>query len=132
MGASASASSSVEVEAEGDAPEPSPLVALLDDENTPAAHEHAVAALARLAANSPDNQTQIAKKLVALLSLSSEGAQCRSARVLCDLATRNAGCTVRIVNAGAISPLVPLLGSGTSEAREADEKEPLRSGKDGV
>ena len=43
---------------------------LLDDDNTSQAHEHAVAALARLAHESPDNQTQIAKKLVALLSTS--------------------------------------------------------------
>jgi len=99
-----------------------PLVQLLDDENTEHAHEHAVAALARLAKAIPENQTQIAKKLVALLSLPSEGTQRRSAHVLWDLAGTSKGAPVRIVNAGAISPLVSLLGQekNTSEvAREA-------------
>ena len=96
-----------------------PLVSLLDDGNTAQAHEHAVAALTRLSRDNPDNQTQIAKKLVAILSLPSEGAQKRSAQVLWDLAGKNLGAPVRIVNAGAISPLVALLGKGTSEeARE--------------
>ena len=40
-----------------------PIVQLLDD-GTEQAHEHAVSALARLAHDNPENQTQIAKKLV--------------------------------------------------------------------
>ena len=94
-----------------------PIVQLLDD-GTEKAHEHAVAALARLAHDNPDNQTQIAKKLVGLLSNPTEGAQKRSAHVLWQLAETNPGAPNRIVNAGAISPLVALLGTGSLEAKE--------------
>ena len=94
-----------------------PIVQLLDD-GTEQAHEYAVAALARLAINNPENQTQIAKKLVSLLSAQSEGAQRRSAHVLWQLAETNTGAPNRIVNAGAISPLVALLGTGSIEAKE--------------
>ena len=94
-----------------------PIVQLLDD-GTQQAHEHAVAALARLSTDNPDNQAQIAKKLVGLLGHQNEGAQRRSAHVLWQLAQNNPGAPVRIVNAGAISPLVALLGTGTIEAKE--------------
>ena len=43
-----------------------PLVQLLDD-GTEQAHVHAIAALTRLSNENPDNQAQIAKKLVGLL-----------------------------------------------------------------
>ena len=94
-----------------------PIVQLLDD-GTVQAHEHAVAALARLSKDNPENQAQIAKKLVGLLSHQDEGAQRRSAHVLWELASNNPGAPVRIVNAGAISPLVALLGTGSIEAKE--------------
>ena len=94
-----------------------PIVQLLDD-GTKQAHEHAVAALARLSTNNPENQAQIAKKLVGLLGHPDEGAQTRSAHALWDLAENNDGAPVRIVNAGAISPLVALLGTGSIEAKE--------------
>lgn len=94
-----------------------PLVNLLDD-GTEQAHAHAVAALARLAHENPENQSQIAKKLVSLLSNPREGAPQRAAHVLWQLAETNYGAPNRIVNAGAISPLVALLGSGTMEAKE--------------
>jgi len=96
-----------------------PLVQLLDD-GAPQAHTHAMAALARLSKDNADNQTQIAKKLVALLSpMQSEGAQRRSAVALWDLAANNPGAPVRIVNAGAISPLVALMGTGRLDVYEA-------------
>ena len=94
-----------------------PIVQLLDD-GTQQAHEHAIACLARLALDNPDNQAQIAKKLVGLLNSQNPGAQRRSAHVLWQLAANNPGAPVRIVNAGGISPLVALLGTGTIEAKE--------------
>ena len=94
-----------------------PIIQLLDD-GTPAAYAHVVAVLARLAEGAPDNQTQIAKKLVTLLTSPNEGAQRRAAHSLWDLANDHPGAPVRIVNAGAISPLVTLLGSGPVEAKE--------------
>ena len=42
----------------------------------------------------------------------------RAAHVLWQLAANNPGAPVRIVNAGAISPLVALLGTGSIEAKE--------------
>ena len=94
-----------------------PLVQLLDD-TAPQAHEVAIQALARMAHDSPDHQTPIAKKLVALLSTNSEGTQRRSAHMLWELAANNQGAPVRIVNAGAISPLVALMGKGSVEAKD--------------
>ena len=55
----------------------SPLVTILDD-GTEQAHKHAADALARLAISNADNQAQIAKHCVALLSNPSTGAQQRS------------------------------------------------------
>ena len=94
-----------------------PLVQLLDD-GTTKAHEHAVIALNSIAAEAPEHQTQIAKKLVTLLAYQNEGARSRAAAVLANLARENSGASVRIVNAGAISPLVALLGTGSPEAKE--------------
>ena len=94
---------------------------LLDDGNTPQAQENAVAALARLAHDSPDAQTQIAKKLVTLLSVGGEGAKSRSAHMLGDLASTSAGAPVRIVNAGAISPLVALASSPSASSETQGE-----------
>ena len=59
-----------------------------------------------------------AKKLVSLLSSHSEGTQCRAANALKDLAANNESATVRIVNAGAISPLVSVLGKGSAKAKD--------------
>ena len=92
-----------------------PLVTLLDD-GTAQAHQHAADALLRLANGNEENQTQSAKHLVTLLTNEREGAQCRAARVLGKLALKNPGSPVIIVNAGAISPLVTLLCSGTADA----------------
>ena len=85
----------------------------------PRAHEHAVAVLTRLALDNGDAQTMIAKKLVSLLSLESEPAKRRCAHLLYELGTSNDGAPVRIVNAGAISPLVAILGTTFTEAKEA-------------
>jgi vacuolar protein 8 len=94
-----------------------PLVQLLDD-GTEAATLFAAEALDRLALRNPDIQAQIAKKLVALLSSREAGTQRRSARALWELSRRHDCAPVRIVNAGAISPLVALLGSGSLGAKE--------------
>ena len=74
--------------------------------------------LTRLATDSGDAQTMIAKKLVSLLSLDSEPAKRRCAHLLCELGTNNAGAPGRIVNAGAISPLVAILGTTFADAKE--------------
>ena len=95
-----------------------PLVQLLDD-GTLQAHCHVAEALGRLAMSNPDNQAQIAKKLVGLVALVSRpGAQQRAAHTLWELATNNPGAPVIVVNAGAISPLVMLLSTGVSEAKK--------------
>ena len=95
-----------------------PLVQLLDD-GTLQAHIHVAVALGRLAMNNPDNQAQIAKKLVGLVGLKNRpGAQQRAAHTLWELAQNNPGAPVIIVNAGAISPLVTLLSTGVSEAKK--------------
>ncbi len=94
-----------------------PLVQLLDD-GTEQATVYAAEALDRLARDNADIQAQIAKKLVSLLSSRNEGAQQRSAHALWELALRHPGAPVRIVNAGAISPLVALLGNGSIAAKE--------------
>ena len=49
--------------------------------------------------------------------MDSDGTQRRSARMLCELAADNSGAPVRIVNAGAISPLVSILSKGSEEAK---------------
>ena len=56
---------------------------------------------------------------MSFLGCRNEGAQQRSACALWDLAASHPGAPGRIVNAGAISPLVALLGSGTIAAKEA-------------
>ena len=95
-----------------------PIVQLLED-GTEQATVFASDALDRLAANNPENQAMMAKRLVALLGSTSNGAQQRSANALAELARKHPGASVRIVNAGAISPLVALLGIGAVEAKEA-------------
>ena len=94
-----------------------PLVQLLDD-GTLQAHIYVAEALTRLAKNNPDNQAQIAKKLVGLLSYPRAGAQQRAAHVLWELGTSNPDAPVIIVNAGAISPLVTLVSAGETEAKK--------------
>ena len=94
-----------------------PLVNTLED-GTETAHKHAAEAILRLSVDSPENQMYAAKPLVALLASPSTGAQCRTARVLSDLAANNEGAPVIIVNAGAISPLVALLTAGLDVKRE--------------
>ena len=81
-------------------------------------------ALARLAVNNPDNQAQIAKKLVGLLGASRAGAQQRAAHALWELSANNPGAPVIIVNAGAISPLVALLESLSGERLRGINRRP--------
>ena len=92
-----------------------PLVTLLD-QGTEQAHKHAAEAILRLCAGNADNQTQSSKHLVGLLS-KGVGTQCRTARVLSEVAKNNPGSPVIIVNAGAISPLVNLLGFGVLDVK---------------
>jgi vacuolar protein 8 len=94
-----------------------PLVQLFDD-GTLQASIYGSEALNRLAKNNPDNQTQIAKKLVSLLSYKNPGAQQRAAHILWELATSDPGAPVIIVNAGAISPLVMLVSCGKTECKK--------------
>ena len=93
-----------------------PLAQMLDD-GTALGCTYAADALAHLARNNPDNQAQIAKKVVGLLEVPSAATQRRAAHALWQLAEHNDGAPVRVVNAGGISPLVALLGSGTLEAK---------------
>lgn len=94
-----------------------PLVNLLDD-GTDQAHVYVHEALARLARDHVENQMQIAKHLVGLLSNNKAGTQQRTARALRDLAGNNPGSPVVIVNSGAISPLVNCLALGETVVKE--------------
>ena len=97
-----------------------PIVALLDSNSaTEQTYEFAASALTRLSLNDAENQTQIAKRLVAQLSAGSAGAQERSARAIWNLAADQAESPVVILNAGALLPLVRMLSSGAGEARRA-------------
>ena len=93
-----------------------PLIQLLDD-GTQESHVVVPVVLARLAVDSPDSQIMIAKKLVALLFLP-DAVPKRALSCLRDLALADQGAPVRIVNAGAISPLVSLLGNGLANVKE--------------
>ena len=94
-----------------------PLVQLLDD-GTLQGTIFAADALTHLARGHADNQAAIAKKLVGLLEVDRpDGTLRRAARALWKLADENEGAPVRVVNAGAISPLVALLGTGSMEAK---------------
>ena len=97
-----------------------PIVTLLES-GTPTAHGFAAAALARLAAGNANNQVQIAKRLVTLLAPAvSEGAQQRAAAQLWELARCHPGAAAKVVNAGAIAPLVILAGQPrAAEAKAA-------------
>ena len=94
------------------------LVTVLDDA-TDKAYEHAANALARLSILNPDNQLQVAKHCVALLANQNDGAQKRASDVLKELARVELGAPVVVVNAGAISPLVALLTSSSSEVKQS-------------
>jgi hypothetical protein len=58
-------------------------------------------------------------QLVALLTSRETATQQRAARAIWDLAAKHPGAAVRIVNAGAISHLVALLGAGSLGVKEA-------------
>ena len=97
-----------------------PLVGLLDG-GTHKAHRHASDALARLANENREHQSQIAKRLVSLLMANKAGGleqsvvQERAAHALQMLASDNPGSTSVIVKAGAVSPLVHLLSTTSAE-----------------
>ena len=96
------------------------LVGLLDG-GTHKAHRHASDALARLANENREHQSQIAKRLVSLLVANKAGGpeqsvvQERAAHALQMLASDNPGSTSVIVKAGAVSPLVHLLSTTSAE-----------------
>ena len=96
-----------------------PLVSLLDfDDGTEQTFTHAADALARLAVDDEENQAQISKRLVVLLSSDTVVAQVRAARALWCLASDQPNSPVVILNAGALLPLVKMLSSGAPEARK--------------
>ena len=94
------------------------LVTVLDDA-TDMAYAHAANALARLSIANPDNQLQVSKHCVALLANQNFGAQQRASDVLKELARIEVGAPVVVVNAGAISPLVALLTSPSTEVKQS-------------
>ena len=99
-----------------------PIVTLLAEGND-AALEHASNALKRLATDNPENQAQIAKRLVGLLDHDDPMVVSRAAHDLQALAHDHPGAPVVIVNAGAISPLVTVLSNGkTDEGRNEAAK----------
>ena len=78
-----------------------------------------------LASENPDNQGQIAKKLVGLIGVRGAAAAGvaratpqRAAHALWELARHHRSAPLRIVNAGAIAPLVELLGHGVTAAKD--------------
>jgi hypothetical protein len=85
-----------------------PLVALLASES-PATQEHAVGALLALAAHSSD---AVVRRLVAVLESRNAAAQMKAASALAALSSRSPATRKELVSAGAIQPLVRLLGDG--------------------
>ena len=99
-----------------------PLVTLLADGNDKA-RRHASDAMTRLATENPENQAQIAKRLVGLLDHDDASVVSRAAHDLQALAQDHPGAPMVIVNAGAISPLVTVLSNGkTDEGRNEAAK----------
>ena len=95
-----------------------PLASLLDfEDGTPLTFVFAADTLARLSQDDEENQGQSAKRLVLLLSSENLVAQVRGAHALWDLASDQPTSPVAILNAGALLPLVKMLGSGAPEAR---------------
>ena len=90
------------------------LVSLLID-GTKEGKTFASKALTRLAMDNPDNQGQIAKRLVALLDNDDASVVSLAAMDLQALAHDHPGAPVVIVNAGAISPLVVVLSNGKTD-----------------
>lgn len=108
-----------------------PLVNLLKD-GTQDAHHHASDALARLANQGREHQSQIAKKLASfLMPDNSHTVQHRAAHALQMLAVDNPGSHTVIVKAGVISPLVHLLSTSVDRnvrKEAADALETLVAG----
>jgi hypothetical protein len=99
-----------------------PMVSLLES-GTLIGQQYASIALTRLATENPDNQAQIAKRLVGLLDHEDASVVSRAAHDLQSLADEHPGAPVVIVNAGAISPLVTVLSNGkTDEGRKEAAK----------
>ena len=91
-----------------------PLVSLLEL-GTTVGQQYASQGLARLAIENPENQAQIAKRLVSLLDHDDASVVSRAAHDLQSLALEHQGAPVVIVNAGAIMPLVSVLSNGKTE-----------------
>ena len=90
------------------------LVSLLAD-GTTQAKRYSSQALTRLAMGNPDNQGQMAKRLVALLDNDDSSVVSLAAMDLQALAQDHEGAPIVIVNAGAISPLVAVLSNGKTD-----------------
>ena len=94
------------------------FVSVIDD-GTPMAHKYATACLLDLTEASPDSQAQTAKHLVGLFTPKhSAGAHARGSDLLTLISSNHPGSTVIMVNAGAISPLVTLMGSDALAVKE--------------
>lgn len=93
-----------------------PLVVLLGCSNAKA-RGHAIGALSRLSIENA-NRVLIIKQLVSMLSDQGAGAQEQAAAALANLARDSADNRVSIVDAGGIAPLLALLDSDSSTAKE--------------
>lgn len=87
-----------------------PLVGLLGSESMET-QEHAVGALLSLASH-VESRNAVVKRLVAVLDTRNAAAQMRAAAALAVLSSRNTSNRSAIMEAGAIPPLVRLLGDG--------------------
>ena len=101
-----------------------PLVSLFAD-GTEEAFKHASDALTRLAFENPENQAQIAKRLVGLLDYNDPSVVSRAAHDLQSLAQSHPKAPMVIVSAGAISPLVSVLSNGKTEEGRAEASKTL-------
>lgn len=88
-----------------------PLVHLLGSESDETQH-HAKLALLNIASPSPDNRNAVVNPLVSLLNVRNADAQTKAAEALTLLAARSTSNMSALASAGAIPPLVALLGDG--------------------
>ena len=98
-----------------------PLIALLNSDVVET-QEHAVGALVSLATNDIDSRNRVVAQLVTVLDYRNAGAQLKAAEALAVLVSRSAENRKAVTDAGAILPLVRLLGEG-SRARENTPQE---------
>ena len=93
-----------------------PLVALLGSDSFDT-RQFAQTALLSIASPSPAARDAVIEPLVALLGVRNATAQMKAAECLATLAGRTAACRLAIATAGAIQPLIRLLGDGRNVSR---------------